>query len=62
MEESYGYEDSFEPSYQGYDNYAVPTSSHVRYSSGNHFPEEFEETPYRESSTSSYGKYYSLKK
>nr|XP_022913732.1 KH domain-containing, RNA-binding, signal transduction-associated protein 3-like [Onthophagus taurus] len=55
MEESYGYEDTYDPADPGYDHYP-PSSGHGRsYSTGHSYEAEYETDYYREAS-SSYGK------
>lgn len=55
MEESYGYEEPYEPSDPAYDHYTPPVSHSRSSYSTHHYEDEYEPEYYRESS-SSYGK------
>lgn len=59
MEESYGYEEPYEPSDPAYEHYSAPPPvSHSRssYAAAHHYEEDFEEPEYYRESSSSYGK------
>lgn len=54
MEESYGFEEPYEPSDPSYEHYSAPVS-HSRSSYSGHYEDEYEPEYYRESATP-YGK------